>query len=70
MTSVPTEQLTLSGYDCGPLWRRSAFRSAMSSWRDFALRGFIRALRPMGQVVPDEFLRGRFPVSRELKGEG
>jgi small subunit ribosomal protein S12 len=27
----------------------------MSSWRDFALRGFIRALRPMGQVVPDEF---------------
>jgi len=23
----------------GPLWRRSAFRSAMSGWRDFALRG-------------------------------
>jgi len=23
----------------GPLWRRSAFRSAMSGWRDFVLRG-------------------------------
>jgi len=54
MTSVPTEQLTLVSYDCGPLWRRSAFRSAMSSWRDFALRGCFRAMRPDGTGSPDK----------------
>jgi len=31
-----------SALNRGPLWRRSAFRSAMSGWRDFALReGFF-----------------------------
>src|ERR1700686_3902126 len=41
----------------------------MSSWRDFALRGFIRAGRPDGTFVPIESLRSRFPVSHELKGK-
>jgi hypothetical protein len=42
----------------------------MSSWRDFALRGFDPAQRDrMGQVVPTEFAEP-IPVSRELKGEG
>jgi len=31
-----SERWTVS--NCGPLWRRSAFRSAMSGWRDFVLR--------------------------------
>jgi len=28
-----------SAFSRGPLWRRSAFRSAMGGWRDFVLRG-------------------------------
>jgi len=27
----------------GPLWCRSAFRSAMNGWRDFVLRGCFSA---------------------------
>jgi hypothetical protein len=42
MTSVQAEQLLLDGHDRGPLWRRSAFRSAMNGWRDFALYDEIR----------------------------
>jgi hypothetical protein len=57
MTSVQAGRQLLTGDDRGPLWRRSAFRSATSGWRDFALRGFIRAMRPMGQAVPNEFAK-------------
>jgi hypothetical protein len=48
MTSVQAEQLLLNGRDRGPLWRTSAFRSAMNGWRDFALREDIRAVRAVG----------------------
>src|SRR3954470_5119125 len=41
------------GHDRGPLWRRSAFRSATSGWRDFVLRGFIRARRADGTGGPE-----------------
>jgi hypothetical protein len=52
----------------GPLWRRSAFRSAKSGWRDFALRGRRREL---GQVAPNEFAKADLGFLRELtKGEG
>jgi len=54
----------------GPLWRRSAFCSAMSSWRDFALRGrFSRQAEGMGLKSGNEF-QGAVSASRELKGEG
>jgi small subunit ribosomal protein S12 len=68
MTSV-AEQHTLIGYIRGPLWRRSAFRSAMSSWRDFALRGSIRAKRPDGTDFPKANLRSRcrFRVNLRVK---
>jgi hypothetical protein len=42
----------------------------MSSWRDFALRGFDSRGDRMGLLVLIENLRSRFPVSPELKGEG
>ena len=61
---VQAGQQSLTGSDRGPLWRRSAFRSATSGWRDFVLRGFISARRPMGQVVPNEFAEP-MTVSRE-----
>src|ERR1700730_234767 len=55
----------------GPLWRRSASRSAMSGWRDFALRGPFRVKRPIGAGSPGQNLRSRFSASRaKLKGEG
>src|SRR3569623_2720385 len=57
------------GKDRGPLWRTSAFRSAMNGWRDFALRDWVRAVRRAGTVVPNEFAKP-IRVSRELKGEG
>jgi len=43
----------------GPLWRRSAFRSAMGGWRDFALRDCMRRAGPAGRVTPDWNLRSR-----------
>jgi hypothetical protein len=36
---------TLIGRESGPLWRRSAFRSATSGWRNFALRGCMAPYR-------------------------
>src|SRR3954465_15161791 len=39
MISIQAGQRLLTGDDRGPLWRRSAFRSATSGWRDFVLRG-------------------------------
>jgi hypothetical protein len=37
----------------------------MSGWRDFALRGCFRAMRPVGQVAPIEFAKAdlRFRVN-------
>jgi hypothetical protein len=43
---------TLIGLIRGPLWRRSAFRSAMGGWRDFALRNRLRKTGPAGRVTP------------------
>jgi len=40
----------------------------MSSWRDFALRGSIRALRPDGTGGPDKNLRNRQRFPQEYKG--
>jgi hypothetical protein len=42
----------------------------MSSWRDFALRGFFRAMQKNGTRVPNEFAKADDGFSRELKGEG
>jgi hypothetical protein len=39
MTSVDVGRFIPAGFDRGPLWRRSASRSAMNGWRDFVLRG-------------------------------
>jgi hypothetical protein len=64
MTSVQAGQQPLTGDDRGPLWRRSAFRSATSGWRDFALRGVNSRNAPMGQVVPNDFAEP-MTVSRE-----
>jgi len=54
----------------GPLWRRSAFRSAMGGWRDFVLRGSLpRKAAERGGWSLEEFAEP-IRVSRELKGEG
>src|SRR3954447_1324031 len=53
----------------GPLWRRSAFRSVMGGWRDFALRDDFRVMWPVGRVPQNEFAEPR-AVPRELKDEG
>jgi hypothetical protein len=64
MTSVQASRLTLIGRNRGPLWRRSAFRSAMNGWRDFVLRELFCAMRTVGQVAPNEFAKP-IKVSRE-----
>src|ERR1700681_3673403 len=57
------------GLDRGPLWRRSAFRSAMSGWRDFALRGPFRTMRPDGTGSPDKNCGADTGSARIAKGE-
>ncbi|OJU25147.1 MAG: hypothetical protein BGN91_07135 [Nitrobacter sp. 62-13] len=48
MTSVEAGRFLPVGVDRGPLWRRSAFRSAMDGWRDFVLRESFHVLRAVG----------------------
>jgi hypothetical protein len=69
MTSVQAGQQPLTGDDRGPLWRRSAFRSATSGWRDFALRGLNSRDAADGTGGPERICEAD-QVSRELKGEG
>jgi len=48
-----TDSESWSAFSRGPLWRRSAFRSAMSGWRDFVLRGcFSREAGRTERLVP------------------
>jgi len=66
MTSVGNWQLVLIGYDCGPLWRRSASAQpwavgAISLCAVFCARGGEH-----GTVRPGKILRSRCAVSREL----
>jgi hypothetical protein len=64
MTSVQASRFIPVGVNRGPLWRRSAFRSAMNGWRDFVLRELFCAMRTVGQVAPNEFAKP-IKVSRE-----
>jgi small subunit ribosomal protein S12 len=43
----------------------------MSSWRDFALRGFFACGEPMGPVVPNEFCGAdlRFRMNKRVKAD-
>ena len=61
----------LTGYDCGPLWRRSAFRSAMGGWRDFALRGLFARGDRAGRIVPIGICEAvsRFRTNKKVKAD-